>query len=208
MDLKNEYDRLKSLMNTEDDFGVHEDLLPAQIDETGNREVQVEQLYQYQNDYSRALVEVEKQKILPDLSLNYFMGSNSYDNAKNYHGFEVGVAVPLFFGSHSARIKAAKLSNNAMAAQNSYNSQMLKSRLNELQNERLKYKALLQNFEATGKELQEEMMRASLKSYEAGQIDFFQFINGYESALKIKTDYLNNLFDYNRFTTELMYVSE
>ncbi len=208
MDMKSEYDKLKSLMNTADDFEINGDLTPIQVSEGDGNSFQMEQLYQHKNDYSRAIVEVEKQKILPDLSLNYFIGSNAYDNAQNYHGFEIGVAVPLFFGSHSARIKAAKLSNSAMAAQNAYNSEMLKSRLNELQNERLKYKALLQNYDTIGKELQEEMMRASLKSYEMGQIDFFQFINGYESALKIRTEYLNNLLDYNRFTTELMYVSE
>ncbi|SMO66947.1 cobalt-zinc-cadmium resistance protein CzcA [Saccharicrinis carchari] len=208
MDIKSEYKQLKTLMNTQADFEIAGNLTPAPMSDGDNSASEMEQLFQYKNNYSRTLMEVEKQKLLPDLSLHYFIGSNTYDDAQNYHGFEIGVAVPLFFGNHSARVKAAKLSNAAMTSQNEYNSEMLKSRLNKLQNERLKYKALLQNYEAIGKELQEEIMRTSLKSYEMGQIDFFQFINGYENALKIRTEYLNNLFDYNRLTTELMYVSE
>ncbi|MGQ1787539.1 MULTISPECIES: CusA/CzcA family heavy metal efflux RND transporter [unclassified Saccharicrinis] len=208
LDIQSEYSNLKTLMNYQDDFEISN--LPEMIETPQGTQAtsHLEQFYQYKNDYSNALIEIEKQKVLPDLSLNYFVGSNSYDNAKNYHGFEIGVAVPLFYGSHSAKIKAAKFASSAQHLQNEYKSIAFKTRLKALKNEQLKHKTLIDNYISSGKELQEELTRTTLKSYQLGQIGFHQFINGYENALKIKIDYLENLYQYNRCTSELMYISE
>ncbi len=208
MDLKNEYGVLKSLMNYSEDFSIASFFKPVLYNVNDPASSQIEQLYQYKNEYAKTLVEVEKQKMLPDFSLNYFIGSNGYPDSKKYHGFEIGVAVPLFFGSHSANIKAVKISNNMVNVQNAYRTNLLKNRLKKLRNEHLKYEEMLNNYNSTGKQLQEEIMRASFKSYKLGQIDFYQFVKSYENALKMKTDYLDNVLNYNYNTLELIYLTE
>ena len=50
-----------------------------------------------------------------------------------------------------------------------------------------------------------EIKRAALKSYELGEIDFFNFANSLESALKIESDYCDALFSYNKNYLELKY---
>ena len=47
-----------------------------------------------------------KQELLPDISVNYFQGTNNGLN-QTLHGYQVGLKVPLFFTSQQAKIKAS-----------------------------------------------------------------------------------------------------
>lgn len=51
---------------------------------------------------------LERQKLLPDINLSVFQGTNNGVNARNYNGFQVGLAVPLWFGANKSKINAAK----------------------------------------------------------------------------------------------------
>jgi len=165
-------------------------------------------LLKFENEYYNSLVRVEKNKMLPDFSANYFLGSNSYENGKYYHGFQIGVALPLFFGSDRANIKAAQISVNAQnfMAENEHN--IITSKLNELYSEHLKYKALLENYNSSGEPLMNEIMKTALKSYQLGEINFYQFVSSYETAVQIQLEYLDNLLKYNQTASEIMYFSK
>ena len=113
VDAANAYKRLKILMNHEVDFSVPSNIEPlAEINEIPNS-LPVFDVLRNESEYYNSLVRIEKNRMLPDFSVNYFLGSNQYQNSKYYHGFQVGVALPLFYGSSSAKINAAKLSANA-----------------------------------------------------------------------------------------------
>ena len=85
---------------------------------------------------------------------------------------------------------------------------LTKNRLNELINEQLKYKALLDNYNNSGKHLHDEIMRTALKTYQIGEINFYQFVSSYETAIQIQIEYLENVFGYNVSTSEIMYFSK
>src|SRR5690606_21535243 len=67
------------------------------------------ELYQEALNLSRRTTSLEKQKLLPDLNLEVFRGTNRFPNAKVYHGIQAGVAIPLWFGAQSSKIKASKI---------------------------------------------------------------------------------------------------
>jgi cobalt-zinc-cadmium resistance protein CzcA len=161
-----------------------------------------------QNDYTNSLIQVSKNKTLPDFSLNYFLGSNRYENSKYYHGFQVGVAVPLFFGSDRGRTQAAIISENSQSLISQNELDLIKNRLNELINQQLKYRALLDNYNSSGKILHDELMRAALKSYQLGEINFYQFVSSYETAVQIQIEHFENIYGYNVSTSEIMYFSK
>jgi cobalt-zinc-cadmium resistance protein CzcA len=144
---------------------------------------------------------------LPDITLGYFNGTNAYDNAQNYHGVHVGLALPLFFGSQKAKIDAARQSQQAaMYRQNDYKIRFeytLKSLLAELK----KYSETLQYYEETGISLSEQIIEAATKSYEAGEIDFFRFVHSIENAIEIEIDYLDNILNYNKAVLEINYLT-
>ena len=51
-------------------------------------------------------------------------------------------------------------------------------------------------------------MKTALKSYQFGEIDFYQFVTSYETAIQIQLDYLANILNYNQTTSELIYFSQ
>jgi len=208
VELENAHKKLMVIMNYEAGFtvsGVLELLPPVTVSPDS---LPVFQLLKLENDWYNSLIQVSKNKTLPDFSLNYFLGSNKFENSKYYHGFQVGVAVPLFFGSDRGRTQAAEISSNSQLLISANEMALTKNRLNELMNEQLKYKALLDNYNDSGKLLHDEIMRTALKTYQMGEINFYQFVSSYETAIQIQIEYLENVFGYNVSTSELIYFSK
>jgi cobalt-zinc-cadmium resistance protein CzcA len=208
VEIENAHKKLMVIMNYETGFtvsGVLEILPPVTV---APDSLPVFQLLKLENDWYNSLIQVSKNKTLPDFSLNYFLGSNKHENSKYYHGFQVGVAVPLFFGSDRGRTQAAEISSNSQLLISANEMAYTKNRLNELINEQLKYKALLDNYNDSGKLLHDEIMRTALKTYQIGEINFYQFVSSYETAIQIQIEYLENVFGYNVSTSEIMYFSK
>ena len=208
VDKDNAYRKLKVIMNYEPEFTVTGtfDLLPSASMVPDS--LPVYRLLKLENEYYNSLIQISKNKTLPDFSLNYFLGSNHYQNSKYYHGFQVGVAVPLFFGSDRGRTQAAQMSSDSQFLQSENEIKLIKNKLNELVNEQLKYKALLDNYFSSGKQLHDEIMRTALRSYQLGEINFYQFVSSFETAVQIQIEYYENLYGYNISTSEIMYFSK
>ncbi len=208
IDIENAGKKLKVIMNYDEDFTVSGvlELLPSVT--VAPDSLPVFQLLKLENDWYNSLIQVSKNKTLPDFSLNYFLGSNKYENSKYYHGFQVGVAVPLFFGSDRGRTQAAEISSNSQLLISANEMALAKNRLNELINQQLKYKALLDNYNASGKLLHDEIMRAAFKSYQLGEINFYQFVSSFETAVQIQLEYYANIYGYNVSASEIIYFSK
>lgn len=202
------YFRLKTFMNIEHDFTINETLnvLPesmALIDSVPDYH-----LLKLQNSYSKALLQIEKNSFLPDLSLNYYLGSNRFQNSKYYHGFEIGLSVPLLFGSQKAKVNAAKIALTTQTLISENEASRMNSKRNELLKNREKYKEAINYYNSSAKPLYEEIMRTSIVNYQAGEIGFYQFINSYETAVNIQIDYLDNVFQYNLNNIDLQYFTK
>jgi len=165
------------------------------------------QLLKMQNEYRNALVRVERNRLFPDLSFSYFNGTNSYAGSKYYHGFQVGMAVPLFFGEQNAKIQAGKIAVDVHENIQSNELILLKARQSELKNELLKYQEQINLYNKSGKKLSEEIIRTSQRSYELGNIDFFQFVLSIENALDLTLNYYSNVSKYNYVALEINYLT-
>ncbi|MDP1623233.1 MAG: CusA/CzcA family heavy metal efflux RND transporter [Bacteroidales bacterium] len=202
------YSKLKSLMNYQRDFVVTEPIeilpyMPVTVDS-----LPVFELLRLKTKYAEALISIEKNHMLPDLSVNYFLGTNRRENARYYNGFQIGISVPLFYGSGKSRIKAEKISHNVQAMLSENEKVMINSRIKELITAQTKSIEWLNNYNLSGKPLQDELKRSSLKLFQLREIDFYQFVNSYEAAVQIQLEYFDNVFEYNRLTTELLYFSK
>ena len=143
--------------------------------------------------------------MLPDLFLNYFTGTNTFQNAKRYNGFQAGLSVPLFFGSQKSRIEAARISLNATQLYSENQIIVLKTRMDAYKKEEQKYREAIDFYNTSGKQLHDEILRATMKSYQLGEIDLFRFTGSYENAVKLKMDYLDNVLKYNLIILEQKY---
>ena len=208
IEIQNAYSNLKALMQSDEQFRVADGemgiVVVNQPDFQSNPEIQQHQL---RSQYLKLNTKSEQQQLLPDIILGYFYGTNFYTDAQGYHGVEVGVGIPLFWGGQRAKIKASKFATHANELLLQNNLIILEAKYKSLQNELEKYRKIIEFYNHTGKQLSEEITRTAIKSYEAGDIDFYLFTDSMENALSLILDYYEAVLEYNRVALEINYLT-
>jgi len=148
---------------------------------------------------------LQKKQLLPDVSLNYAIGSNSGLN--NYlHAYQIGIRIPLLFGGDKAKIQSKKLEVEALEYEMEYYEFQLASYKKQLEAQREKFVMQLQYYKEEGLALGQEIIRTASKSYSAGEIDFFKYTQSLETAKLIQLEYLDLLNGYNQTIIQLNYL--
>jgi cobalt-zinc-cadmium resistance protein CzcA len=183
------------------------DSLPRLSHQNGN--ISGNPLLAYQEEAikkSRQQLRQKRLNWLPDISLGYFQGTNDYQNARIYKGFEVGLSFPLFFGSQTAGTRAQRFSWEATQKEAEETERQLRGRLASLQAQLTKLEKALDVFESRGRDLSYEMIRTARRSYEEGEINMSEYVAAVEQARSTILDYLKNLKEYNRIVLEINYL--
>ncbi len=201
------YNKLKMLVNYPSDFTLPETIEIMPQVTSSEDSLPVYRYLKQQNDYAASLLKIEQTNMLPEFTLNYFIGSNAFDNARNYNGFEVGLAIPLFYGNYKNNVKSAKIAYDARKYITENELAKIKHKLHELNAEKLKYDYLIRQYRETDLPLADEIKRTALKAYSLKEIDFLKFANSYESAVKIESGYYESIYNYNRASLEMIYFS-
>ncbi|MBN1789842.1 MAG: CusA/CzcA family heavy metal efflux RND transporter [Bacteroidales bacterium] len=149
---------------------------------------------------------VEKNRLLPGIDLEYFMGTNEGEEAETYPGYQIGLTIPLWFGAQRSRVQAAKIEKEIAFSDALNYSISLKARQEELLTEIRKYGEAIQQYEMNGKKMANEINKYASMAYENGEIDVFQYVQSLENAAELELDYLDNLNNYNRMVLELNYL--
>lgn len=199
------YTRLQKLMNSDTVFSIGE----TKLEKLGvsKDSIAADPGYLYLGNallWQNAQLKVEKQSLLPDITLSYFVGSNQYSEV-NYQGFEVGLGLPLFFSEQRAKIKSAKYQMEASSLLQDHYARLFRQNLNELEAKLNKYSESIKLYEKSGRELSSELVRSSQRSYEGGEIDFFRLAQSLDRALEIELNYLDNLDQYNQLVLKMNY---
>ncbi|WP_146900885.1 CusA/CzcA family heavy metal efflux RND transporter [Adhaeribacter aerolatus] len=159
----------------------------------------------------------EKSKFSPDITLGYFNqsltgtyevdgGSQYYGRGDRFQGVEAGIALPLFFGAQSARVKAAGLREQIAQAD-------LKNQEIQLQNN---MKAALENQQRLRNSLDfyqtQVLVNANLalhqadKAYRNGEAGYLNYLQAADQVLRIRQNYLQLLLDYRLNLHQLEYL--
>ena len=162
--------------------------------------------YDSKKELFLAKKKVESQSLLPDITLNYFQGSNS-GLSESLNGYQIGLKIPLLFSGNSAKIKASKLAIEIVDKQAEDYRIRLESKQAALFTELKKYDEALLYYDEEGKNLSEEIFKTAKRSFQSGEINFFQYIQSIENSLQILLDYLQNLNRYNQKIIELNYLT-
>jgi len=149
---------------------------------------------------------LEKQKLLPDVTLNYFQGSNSGIN-QNLYGYQIGLKIPLFFMGKSSKIKASKISENIALNQLQEYAIQLNTKSNVLLSQLNKHQKALDYYGQEDSELSREILKTANSSFKNGEIDFYQYILSLENAYEIQLNYLKNLNTYNQTVIAINYLT-
>jgi cobalt-zinc-cadmium resistance protein CzcA len=152
------------------------------------------------------MTKLQKNKLLPDLQLEFFRGSNDGLNSRHYNGFQVGLGIPILFGNQRSQIKAAGLAKDQVQKQTEDYKAQLSARLSMLMNELSKYNQALEVYDLSGRELSASLLSTADRSFQSGEIDFFQYIQSVDRAIMINVKYLENLQMYNSTALEINYL--
>lgn len=158
-------------------------------------------------ELSNQVVALEKQKLLPDVNASVFRGTNDGEGIQTYSGFQVGMAIPLFFGSQKSKIQAAKTGESIVEAESDNYKIQLRSRYEALLSELRQHEEGLLYYESKGKNLSRETLFHANKAYQSGDINFLEYAQLLENAKKIEFNYLYALFQYNKTVLEVNYLT-
>ncbi len=174
--------------------------------------------YHQQINVANAELQLERSKRLPDFTAGYYHqflveGFNPAKIDRQYTantrigGFEIGVAVPIFYGAQAAKVKAAKINSILVQAQAQVAKANLQTQYLSQYNEYLKQKEALDYYENIGLRQADDIIRISQISYRLGEIGYIEYIQNLTQAFTTKLNYLDALNLYNQTIIELNYVS-
>ena len=163
-------------------------------------------LYKNKQELSMSEHRFERQKLLPDLSLNYFQGSNSQLNS-NLYGYQLGVKIPLFLNGQASKVKAAKMAKEMVTAEAIDYEIQLETKYENLNLQVVQLENDLSFYENEGEKLSNEILKTANSSFKNGEIDFFQYIQSIESAYGLKLNYLEKLQAYNETVNAINYLT-
>ena len=156
---------------------------------------------------ARYQTQVEKQNLLPDVNLNLFRGTNLAAGSKIYPGFEVGVGIPLFFGSQSAKIKAGKLVQEQVDLEAANFQLRLGNQAAILKNKLAQQSQVISYYEQEGLRLANQLETQAMRSFSEGEIDFLSYVQLVENSRFIRIQFLQAKRDYLFNQLELIYLN-
>ncbi|PZX57003.1 cobalt-zinc-cadmium resistance protein CzcA [Algoriphagus ratkowskyi] len=204
--------RLQVVLNTNDDISIAaSNLVPYEIDLESNS-VEKSPIYVYiqqQLEVKKKETNVERNKILPDIMFSYnnqsFVGNQNiagqnrqYDLGDRFSFFQLGLAIPIFPGGHSSKIKAAKIEENIVQSQLELNKTQLEGDLQNLLQEYYKLQGTLEYYQNEALPQAKLIIDNSETSFKSGDVSYTQYLQNISLANTIQTDYLTTLYQHNK----------
>ena len=161
--------------------------------------------FEKSKSYYQALHALEKQSLLPDVSFEYFRGTDNISNNIS-NGYQIGIKIPLLFSGNSSKIKASKIAQQIIEEQKKDYQTKLSAEYNILMALLQQYAEAVNYYENQGEKLSQEIIKTANRSFKEGEIDFFQYIQSLENAKDIELIYLDNLNKYNQTIIAINYI--
>ena len=153
--------------------------------------------------FSEKAVNTAKSEFFPELSIGYF--NQSIDKIKGFQGITAGIYFPLWFVPKSKAIKIARL--NVEMARNDYG--FTEKRLNLLyekhSRELREYLKLYNKYGINWKGQLNLLLEKAAIQLDAGEIDYFRFIQLYSQSIDIEIKRLKLINNINQSIIHLEY---
>ena len=198
-------EQLKRVVQVDNVITIDEPLIKLKLHTISTEDNVGLTLFEDSKSYYKALHEQEKQQLLPDLSVEYFQGSNSAPNS-NINGYQFGLKIPLLFGGNASKIKASKIAQDIVEEQHQDYKVKLNTEYQSLLSKLQQYDDAIHYYETQGKTLSDEIIKTAERSFKEGEIDFFKYIQSIEIAKDIELTYLDNLNTYNQTVIAINYL--
>lgn len=201
--------QIQELLNLEETFELEaKDLeILALLDSESSDRLQESPMLQLQatdTELKESVLKLERRQLLPDWNIGYFQ-SHSSAQSKGLYGYQIGLKIPLLFGSQKNSIKAARLEVEQSQLQQKELKTHLKSRWDQKILSLKEAQFALEYYTNEGKQLAEQLLHMATRSYQEGEIDFLQYVQTIEHAQSIQVEHLEHIYAHNNTLLELIY---
>ena len=211
---KNAYNNLKTLMQVQYDFNIEtpEVFEPIKISEIIdsskiNNHPQIQALYQ-QARIAEASKKVEKSSGLPEFNIGYtnasLMGMHERNGIEKYYGrgqrfssFDVGIAIPLTYGSTKAKLRSLDFEKQASEMAADWKKQQLQNVYQNLMNQYEQNIAQFNYFKENALPNANEIINAAKLGYSAGDISYVEYLFALQTTTDIYLNYLRSIQSIN-----------
>ncbi|WP_430612418.1 CusA/CzcA family heavy metal efflux RND transporter [Flavobacterium sp. JP2137] len=206
-ELQIEMERLQTLVQSPEALQVSKERLEWEwSSEQAVVEEQYRDLLEAKSGQLAAAIKQQRQGYMPDLTLEYFQGTNKH-LPQSMYGFQIGVAIPLFFGETKAQVKASKLASEGWELERENLEINMNQFVKNQHTEIAKAKEGMDYYKSYGKQMADELFKVGAMSYQNGAIDFFQYISSIENALALRQEHLENQLLYIQANLNLYYLN-
>ncbi|SFG60779.1 cobalt-zinc-cadmium resistance protein CzcA [Algoriphagus hitonicola] len=198
--------RLKELLNWEGDLIISSEPIDLPMPEAEAFHP-LSQWYQAGKEEAQLMTKQDRRKLLPDVSLEVFRGTNPGPDAQVYPGFQAGIGIPLFFGAQKARISSGQFREEQVAFEADAFELKLERKKLELNKRLAQSQNVLDYYSEEGRDLADQLQNQAHRSFREGEIDFLQFVQLIENARNITLQYLESKLENQQNLLELTYLT-
>jgi len=162
-------------------------------------------LQQQNINIAKANIHVQQNTNKPEFSGRFF-SQQLYGIKDPFTGFSVSAAFPLFgLSSARSKIKAAEADMELQQKQLNFQKTQFETQRKTALTNILRAAEMLKYYEGPGLKESEEIFKAAMLSYQAGEISFAEMSQFFTQAIDIKKNYLQALNEYNQSVIQYKY---
>ncbi len=189
---------------------------PVQLvfsDTTLLKEHPVIKIIQQQQQIAEATFQLEKSRLLPDLSIGYnnvsIQGTGAdnklYSNSKRFNAVQFGIGIPIFTRAQKAKINSAKFTRQVAESNYAVGLQMLQSEYQTAFAQYNKYLQTVQYFESTALNNATLITNTANLQLNNGNINYLEWVQVINQAITVKNDYTEAVKNLNESIVQLNY---
>lgn len=160
---------------------------------------------------------VASKKVLPDLSIGYFnqtligtpvnASGELATKSDRFQGFQVGLAIPLWFGPQSAKVKAAAIHRQKVQTQFELSQTVMLAQWQQSAQEYIKNKSSVNFYQGAALANAALILKQSDIAFKNGEIDYTEYWLAVRNAMQIRENYLNSLNSLNQSVIHLEFLA-
>jgi len=169
-----------------------------------------------QIEVAKSQKKVETARFAPDIHLGFFSqtlidvadvetGAVATKSTR-FTGVQVGLAVPLWFVPHQARVKASEFSKRAALSSFEYYQTSLKGELQQAMQQYTKNKSSMDYYRNSALPGADLILKQSHAAFRGGDIGYTEYLLGVRNAISIKDGFQKTLTDYNQSIIYIEYL--
>lgn len=174
--------------------------------------------FRQQIEVEQQKYEVEKAAMLPEFSVGYFnqslIGNQTVDGQQQYFGaekrftgFNVGIALPLWYKPLHAKKKAAQVKTEIAKSKYSEQENVLKSQYMQAVQQFIRSKNNLEYYEESALPQAKQMQTNAQQLFAGGAIGYVEYAQALNQSMQIQLNWLEALNNYNQAVIQLEYLS-